>query len=349
MCAVASIDAVGTLMDMLRIESVSGAEQELARWLVDVLEDAGFAVSINAAGNVIAGWGDGPVCTALVGHLDTAPGRIEVRRDGHLLYGRGSVDAKGPLLAALLAVMRQPRRGARRFTLVAAVEEETTSRGAHHLAATLPAPDELIILEPSGWDAITVGYKGSVRLRWSHEQESGHGAGRAASAADHAFEFVRRLQDSAHTFNRDRGVFDRLDVRVITCEARGDGLVDRAGVHVGMRLPPGCDVHALLEAVRSAATSGEVRIGDVDLPVRTSRTSSLARRFARAIRHRDSSPRYKLKTGTSDLNVLVPAWGCPALAYGPGDSSLDHTAHEHLDVRELERAVDVLDMVLRAP
>jgi LysW-gamma-L-lysine carboxypeptidase len=46
--------------------------------------------------------------------------------------------------------------------------------------------------------------------------------------------------------------------------------------------------------------------------------------------------------------VLRPAWGCPAVAYGPGDSNLDHTAHEHLDVRELQRAVDVLDQVLVA-
>ena len=274
MCAVASIDAVGTLTEMLRIESVSGAEHALALWLVDVLDGAGFEARVDAAGNVIATWGGGPACTALVGHLDTAPGRIEVRRDGHVLYGRGSVDAKGPLLAAMLAVMRQPRRGVRGFMLVAAVEEETTSRGAHHLATTLPAPDELIILEPSGWDAITVGYKGSVRVRWSHEQESGHGAGRAASAADHAFEFVRRLQDWAHGFNRDRSVFECLDVRVINCEAGGDGLADRASVDVGMRLPPRCDAVALLDTVRSAAAGGELRIGDIDLPVRTSRTSA---------------------------------------------------------------------------
>ena len=349
MSAVASIDAVGTLTDMLRIESVSGAEHALAHWMVGVLDGAGFAVELDAAGNVIATWGDGAVSTALVGHLDTAPGRIGVRRDGHLLYGRGSVDAKGPLLAAMLAVMRQPRHGARRFTLIAAVEEETTSRGAHHLAATLPAPDELIILEPSGWDAITVGYKGSLRLRWSHRQESGHGAGRTGSAGDRAFEFVHRLQGFAHALSGDGGVFERLNVRVLACEAGSDGLVDSAHVDVGMRLPPGSAVGSLLDAVRDAAGSGLVRIDNVDLPVRTSRTSPLARRFARAIRHHDATPRYKLKTGTSDLNVLIPAWGCPGLAYGPGDSTLDHTAHEHLDVRELERAVDVLDLVLRAP
>ena len=55
------------------------------------------------------------------------------------------------------------------------------------------------------------------------------------------------------------------------------------------------------------------------------------------------TPRFKVKTGTSDLNVLVPAWGCQAVAYGPGDSQLDHTPREHVSIAELERAVAVLE------
>jgi LysW-gamma-L-lysine carboxypeptidase len=114
-------------------------------------------------------------------------------------------------------------------------------------------------------------------------------------------------------------------------------------------VPPGYEVDQLLTWLRQTARGGELRIVNVDPPVRTSRTSPLARRFARAIRHHDGAPRFKLKTGTSDLNVLTPAWGCAALAYGPGDSRLDHTPHEHLDMCELERAVAVLDAVLRSP
>ena len=47
------------------------------------------------------------------------------------------------------------------------------------------------------------------------------------------------------------------------------------------------------------------------------------------------------------MNVVGPAWGCPILAYGPGDSSLDHTPNEHISLDEYWQAVLVLEQVLR--
>jgi LysW-gamma-L-lysine carboxypeptidase len=42
------------------------------------------------------------------------------------------------------------------------------------------------------------------------------------------------------------------------------------------------------------------------------------------------------------MNVVGPAWGCPILAYGPGDSALDHTPREHISLAEYGRAIAVL-------
>jgi LysW-gamma-L-lysine carboxypeptidase len=57
---------------------------------------------------------------------------------------------------------------------------------------------------------------------------------------------------------------------------------------------------------------------------------------------------FVLKTGTSDMNVVAPVWKCPIVAYGPGDSSLDHTPDEHLELDEYWKAVQVLEQTLRA-
>jgi LysW-gamma-L-lysine carboxypeptidase len=42
------------------------------------------------------------------------------------------------------------------------------------------------------------------------------------------------------------------------------------------------------------------------------------------------------------MNVVGPVWGCPIVAYGPGDSTLDHTPDEHIVVDEYLRSINVL-------
>jgi len=56
---------------------------------------------------------------------------------------------------------------------------------------------------------------------------------------------------------------------------------------------------------------------------------------------------FKNKTGTSDMNVVGPVWGQNIVAYGPGDSRLDHTPQEHIRITEYTHAIDVLELVLR--
>ena len=91
--------------------------------------------------------------------------------------------------------------------------------------------------------------------------------------------------------------------------------------------------------------------------VRTGKNNPLVRAFLAAIREQGNTPAFKVKTGTSDMNVvaapptaaeLAAAWTCPMLAYGPGDSALDHTPHEHIDLREYGRAIAVLAATLRS-
>ena len=53
-----------------------------------------------------------------------------------------------------------------------------------------------------------------------------------------------------------------------------------------------------------------------------------------------------MKSGTSDMNVVGPAWGCPIVAYGPGDSALDHTPGEHILISEYVAAIGVLEAAL---
>ena len=197
-------DGFALLEAMVAIPSVSTQEGPLGEFLIGQLGAMGFATRRDEVGNVIADWGRGPSEVLLLGHIDTVPGVIPVRRDGDRLFGRGAVDAKGPFAAAATAIVQQPPDARCRFTLIGAVEEEGSSRGARHLLSR-PAPDHLVVLEPSGWDAITLGYKGSLRAAYRLTQPMSHGAGPTASAADRAIAFVRRIQDHAARLSEGKG------------------------------------------------------------------------------------------------------------------------------------------------
>ncbi|HEY4872026.1 MAG TPA: [LysW]-lysine hydrolase [Candidatus Dormibacteraeota bacterium] len=333
------------LEEMVSIPSISTQERELGQWLVTRLRGMGFAAKRDEVGNVIAFWGSGPREVLLLGHMDTVPGFIPVRREAERLFGRGAVDAKGPLAAAITAVARQPAGANCRFTIIGAVEEEGSSRGARHLVNRRP-PDQLVILEPSGWDAVTLGYKGSLKLRYRLSQPMGHGAGPNESAADRAIAFVRRVQDHAATHGEGLGTFERLDARILRFHADHDGFRDTAAMTVGFRLPPNFDVPSLQEELARWAEDAELRFEYADAAVRAEKNTPVVRAFLKGIRDAGGTPRFKMKTGTSDMNILAPVWGCPTLAYGPGDSRLDHTPDEAMDLEDFARGVNVLTAAL---
>ncbi len=366
---------VELLEEMLSIPSPSTQERALGQWLVTRLRAMGFAARRDEVGNVVAFWGSGPREVLLLGHIDTVPGFIPVRREENRLFGRGAVDAKGPLAAAITAVARQPAGAGCRFTIIGAVEEEGSSRGARHLVNRKP-PDQLVILEPSGWDAVTLGYKGSLKVRYRLSQPMGHGAGPNGSAADRAIAFIRKVQDyaaeaptlpSPNVSNarlalkrRSRGptgpasgggkkmldAFERLDTRILRFHADHDGFRDTAAMTVGFRLPLNFDVPTLQQRLEAWAEGAELRFEYADAAVRAEKNTPVVRAFLKGIRDAEGTPRFKMKTGTSDMNILAPVWGCPTLAYGPGDSSLDHTPDEFMDLEDFARGVTVLTCAL---
>jgi LysW-gamma-L-lysine carboxypeptidase len=146
----------------------------------------------------------------------------------------------------------------------------------------------------------------------------------------------------------ETGPFGRLQVALLGLASTSDGLVERATAEVGLRLPlawpPDRVRSALAELDLGDGVALQTDAGEV--PVRGDRDGELARAFRVAIRAAGGRPGTKVKTGTSDWNVVAPAWPVDALAYGPGDAALDHTPNEHLPLIEFDRAVEVLEAVL---
>ncbi|RMG10132.1 MAG: [LysW]-lysine hydrolase [Planctomycetota bacterium] len=340
--------AVDLLIRAVETPSVSGEEQAVAELLVERMRRAGFdRAEVDEAGNAVGHIGDGARRLVLLGHMDTVPGEVPVRREGRLLYGRGSVDAKGPLAAFVAAASRAGARAGWTVTVVGAVEEEApTSKGARHVAP-LWRPEACVIGEPSGSRAVTLGYKGRLLVDYRHAQGTGHSAGPGESAPTVGVAFWNALVAAGEELNAGRErIFDQLTPSLLSIRSGSDGLEEWVELTVSWRTPLWFRREEWEARIRELAGSAELRFYGGEVAVKGGKQNPLVRSFLASIRAEGARPRFKVKTGTSDMNVVGPVWGCPILAYGPGDSSLDHTPTEHIDLDEYLEAVRVLTGVI---
>jgi [amino group carrier protein]-lysine/ornithine hydrolase len=344
------VDEGEFLEKLLSIPSPSGGEDIFAEYLMTQMRKQGFRVSRDEAGNVIGAVGlpGAPREIVLLGHMDTVPGFIPVRWDGDRLYGRGAVDAKGPLAAFVLAAARvAPKLQGARVTVIGAVEEESHGWGAHYLAQSMPSPDYTIIGEPSDWDSITLGYKGMLNMEYRLVQPGGHSAGEAPGPAEHAVHFWNRLRRYAYAYNQGKdGRYNTLDPALRDLHTYSDGLNDYVEMNIVARLPPDFSIDALQASMEVWSNGAELKFLGSDPAYRSEKNTPPVRALLRAIRAEGGRPRFKLKTGTSDMNTVGPVWECPMVAYGPGDSSLDHTPKEHIRLSEFQRSIAILTQAL---
>ncbi len=335
------------LHDLVALASPSYCEGAAVEFLVEWMRQQNYDDAfIDEAGNAVGIIGNGTREIILLGHVDTVGGFPQVHAEGRSLFGRGTVDAKGPLCTFATAAKRARISEDWRVVVVGAVEEEAaTSKGAHHIARQR-RPDYCIIGEPSHWDRITLGYKGRLLLDWRWEGGMSHSAGDAPSPAEIAVAYWLRAKNYADEFNREiTSIFASLDATLRELNTSQNGVNGLAEMTLGFRLPPGVEPQEIVARLQPA-DGACVKSRGAEYAFTADKNSELSRLFRRSIRANGGKPRFLYKTGTSDMNVVGPKWDCPILAYGPGDSALDHTPHEHIDLDEYLRSIKVLTTVL---
>ncbi len=171
------------------ITAQPAAKSPAVNFLVETMTRLGYDARVDRTGNAVGVLGNGPRELVLLGHIDTVPGEIPVHRDGDSLYGRGSVDAKGPLACFTCAAARVGARPGWRIVVIGALAEEGNSHGAHGILEEY-RPAAAIIGEPSGWDHVTLGYKGSAWFRYIVHIPMAHTAAKSESASETAVAFL---------------------------------------------------------------------------------------------------------------------------------------------------------------
>jgi [amino group carrier protein]-lysine/ornithine hydrolase len=341
------MNEIELLEGLLRRYSPTSQEVEAVNYLVAQMSAAGLGACVDEVGNAVGVLGNGPREVLMLGHIDTVPGFIDVRREVDRLYGRGSVDAKGPLACFTAATALAGVREGYRFVVIGAVGEEGDSRGAQFVRDHY-RPDMLIIGEPSSWDRITLGYKGSAWFEYEVQRTLAHTSANVESACQAAVSFWNRVTERSTQWNVGRlKMFDQLIPSLRQMQSRSDDFVETAELKFNLRVPLGISLNEVETLVREQVLDADLKMVEGCSAYRAEKNTPLVRSFLAAIRQQGGSPTFTVKSGTSDMNITAPVWQCPTLAYGPGDSDLDHTPQEHILISEYQRAIQVLAEALR--
>ena len=358
--------AVNLLTKMLEIYSPSGREEEISNFLAKEMENLGFRVRKDEVGNVIGEVGRGKPVILLCGHVDTVEGYIPVRVENNKLYGRGAVDAKASLAAMIIVastLVKESFPG--KILVVGVVDEEGSGKGIKHLIKEGISPDYAIFGEPSGVGKIIFGYKGILNLKITCETPSGHSASPWLfdNAIEKAMELWRQIRRLHLPEEKLRSHFYSITSCLIKIEGGNTSssmVPSKCDIHVQLRIPPQLTPQRVSDEVKkriqrykatNPKVSVKVEIEGQDYAFEADRRSLIVRALSWAIRkttHNYAS--LKRKTGTGDMNVLGNAMKIPVVTYGPGDSRLDHTPNEHVDIQEYLDSIQVYrEAIMKLP
>jgi acetylornithine deacetylase len=312
--------------ELIDLESVSGNEGAVGRFLADYLTGLGFDVTMqqveNDRFNVLGRIGD-PLVT-LSSHIDTVPPFIPSREDERAIYGRGACDAKGIVAAQVFAAEKLIEGATADFGVLYLVGEEDGSEGAQ-VANHIPNRNRFLINgEPTeGCQAIAT--KGALRVVLEASGKTGH-----AAYPECGESAIEKLLDALNDIRAEEWPQDpklgstTCNIGTIAGGRKANVIPDIGSSELMFRTVNHPD--AIYDRiVRIVGNRAEVKRGFSIPPI-----------------HLDTVEGMDLPTSVVRFATDIPClsnWG-RALLFGPGSIHDAHTDHEFILKKDLEVAID---------
>jgi len=189
---------VDFLLDIMRFDSTSGKEAELAKYISEKYKPLDAELEIQETEfkrlNVFFKWGEPKVI--FNSHLDTVPPYIPPSREDDVIKGRGSCDAKGQVAYLFEACKQLKKEGYNNFGLLMTCGEEDGSQGAMKANESIKGCDLIIIGEPTENKLIKAS-KGNICLKFNFRGKSCHSGypHLGDNAIERMFAFIKILDE----------------------------------------------------------------------------------------------------------------------------------------------------------
>lgn len=358
--AVTAREGDGELPDLLRltadlvdIPSVSHHEQVVADHVEGLLAGCSHLEVRRLGDNVLARTSLGrPMRLVLAGHLDTVPanGNETAVVDGDVCHGLGSADMKGGL-AVMAEVTRRCAAPAVDVTFIAYVCEEVEQEfsGLVQIADAAPEwleADAAILGEPTA-SLVEAGCQGVLNVAVELGGERAHTA--RPWMGVNAIHRLGAVLSVVSSYEGRRPVIDGCEYRealqaVSVAGGVANNVVpDSARLVLNHRFAPDRNVDEAFDALRSLVRPClDEAAGDTVTLLAGAEAAAPGLGHPLLARLVDSSSRPpRAKLGWTDVSFFS-ARGMPAANFGPGEPTLAHTAGEHVDRHDLERAYSTL-------
>ena len=324
-------NAVEFARALINIDSTTGQEAAAGVWLAGQLRALGYTVVEQpidrGCANIFAVI-DAPAVVFST-HYDCVPPFFPSRLEDGRLYGRGACDAKGILAAQVAAAERLRAKGERQVGLLFVVGEERGSDGAMAANLTPPGARFLINGEPTD-NRLGTATRGVLRLKLRAVGRAAHSATPefGESAIDKLIDALVALRAIALPADPDMGP-TYYTVGLIEGGVAPNVIPPHAWAEVLFRtIGPPEDILRAIRPLDRFVTSEEIlRVPQVTL-------------------HTVPGFPTAVFPFTTDVPFLT-RWGAPLL-FGPGSILVAHTSDEHLEVAELDRAIDAYEQLATA-
>jgi len=329
-------DPIALCAALIDVESVSGAENQLADLIEQALGAQAAHLSLVRIGNSLVArtTGTNPERVILAGHIDTVPvcGNVPSHFEGDRLFGAGASDMKSgvALQLHLAATIPDPSREIT-FIFYECEEIEAERNGLTRIARDFPellAGDFAVLLEPTN-GVVEGGCQGTMRAEVRTRGVRAHSA--RSWLGENAIHGAAQILNLLTGYEPRRVLIDELEYREglqavgISGGVAGNVIPDECVVTVNYRFAPDQSEGDAERFLRKFFDGFALRIIDSAPGAMPGLNRPAAQEFIAKIGGLPAP-----KFGWTDVARFTQL-NIPAVNFGPGNPSLAHTADESVE------------------